>query len=616
MSRLGFNILNTTLIQNKQCQLIADADCKANGMTPESMHAYWVERGGLPGWSTCCGDKMYNTPSFTAFRELRNDPRMMIVKNVITPHVSPANKKSRLDFASDHVEVLFKSHPVADDATGRVEWCRIGELFISVDETYIVHSPGIGKYLQVKRTMPNEEDELEVEDDDGLMRPLTEKERSTIADEFKGHPPKILLITWVTSPHLLNPANSHVVGPEFCKKRNGIICVRRIVVEHNKRGGSVALRDIMVNSANYCKLNQDVVDCILAYKSCTPYEKCINTPLDLSLTTEKVNQAKLEADKAAKAALPPKITQAALKKTRKENFDALPSHEQEKLKKIRKDTRDELKEAFKGRKLPLNMDHQLAAYYDGDVPLTEAVAMVEKELARPDKEEQERRRNVLRERFKDRKDLEKHLPVVNQYIKHNEEDFEWAWQTLMHEMDGKVMLLAEQREAFLDLLRTYPEMIAADNKLASGEWDLERYCAFGRVVIFIQQDSAGGHGLAGGTASEEQQMMQQWMLERGVKMFQQPPHSPELNLNDLGFNYSLQCVIRAKGASLGASLRKNEELIQEKIWKEVCKAVEEYDPGKSFNMSMLRVGLLHENVDGEAKSTLESASFGGRIINT
>lgn len=96
------------------------------------------------------------------------------------------------------------------------------------------------------------------------------------------------------------------------------------------------------------------------------------------------------------------------------------------------------------------------------------------------------------------------------------------------------------------------------------------------------------------------------MREQGVLAFEQSAHSPVLNLNDLGFNYSLQATVRAKSGDMVETTHQNVKLLKSQMWDEVKQAVADHKPQKLSNISVLRTALLQEIMKADGKEARET----------
>lgn len=571
--------------------MLAEADKEHGGMSAKDMSEYWASRGDL-NWQ---GEKPY--PSQSTCKRLRRSGVFRLESPVVQPLITPANASERLKFATFHALFYGDYHlPTTDDTL----FARKLEQTACVDETYVLFSLSAGKYLVVK-TLPEGEEEYGIEEDDGTVRPLPEHERKHIQENFKGFLPKILLITWVTCPHLLNPATFRTEGPKYHDVQNGIICVRYVAIQ-----GTAGLKGTMVNAANYRQMNVEVLEMIRKYKLGIAYDKCISTPLPVELTTVNVNKAKqdkLKEEKVQNTVL----TQTETMKARKAVRDAATPEQQLLDKRSQRTKMAALKEALGGQPLNPNLKPRLTEYLDDREDLAWAVDVAKKYLSKPSAEERTRRRTELADLFPGR-NIQKHHGLVAKYLMEGEEDVNWAQLQITNEIERPEREATAKRVALEEsMTRWIPEMIEAERKLKSKEWTEEQFMDRGeRPLMYLQQDSAGGHGLAGATASEEQLQMQKDMAAGGVVMFQQPCHSPETNLNDLGFNRTLQAYVRSNRLQLGKPQKNREKHIESGIWDLVVKAIREYESKKLFTIAVMRTVILHDMVKAEGKAVRET----------
>jgi hypothetical protein len=120
--------------------------------------------------------------------------------------------------------------------------------------------------------------------------------------------------------------------------------------------------------------------------------------------------------------------------------------------------------------------------------------------------------------------------------------------------------------------------------------------SFPDVVYYLQQDNAGGHSIARGM-SEVMMELKAWMRQHGIKMFEQPPNSPETETNiwDLGMWRSLQAGAIGEmqvSAQMVHNSEHNDSFVHRAIHKAVCKFVEEIDPKTLWNINVQRTVVL------------------------
>lgn len=576
-------------------QHVVQVSQKACGLSALALHAKLSE-APVPGFLRK-GEPA--TPSPSALQRLKRHKDLEVGTMETVPMISPSNVPLRLDFATFHSSLCgdYKEMQTLEQLT---YFCRTLEQFIHVDETYVVYAAGTGKALRFKaKRGANGEDEIHAEN---------QAEWPKILNALKSHQPKILLITFVTCPHLLNPMEK---GPQYCVVRNGVVCVWRVSAEGVQRNGMPAFVDATVNSANYrYMVNKVATEMFPKYKLGEPYEKCRADQIPVALTTAQIAKAKAEEKKELRLHKLP--TQAMMMAEVQYAIDKMDEVEMGAVLAFREAQWEKLKSAV-GNNLPNTMKAKVMPFLNGVETLAWAVLKTDNDA----RARQKGNRLSLEERFAGRS-IQKHLPLVHDYLHLGEHDEDWAVNVIQEEIDKP----ATTRNAMKELMgRSVPLMVEAQLKWERGDITKEQFKQAmddGEFpMFFLQQDSAGGHGLARGSVSEDQRLMKEELAALGIYAFEQPPHSPCLNLNDSGFNYSLQAKVRALGGEMVQPENSTVNLVKKTMWLVVVNEIAHYKPKKLFNMAVQRTVLLREIVKAQGHETSENYHTGVRsFFNT
>lgn len=145
-----------------------------------------------------------------------------------------------------------------------------------------------------------------------------------------------------------------------------MICVRRVVIGKEKRNGSMTWTETTVNTANYRRMNEEIIDVMLKYKLSEAYGKCVAEPLPEELTTENVEKDKAERARGAAAAKKAgALSQADIRQERANAIENMTESEHKVFIEERKARSNALKQALGISSLPLATRNAVESYLDG-----------------------------------------------------------------------------------------------------------------------------------------------------------------------------------------------------------------------------------------------------------
>jgi hypothetical protein len=224
---------------------IVNQDQLAGGTTLRTLKAI-LEEEPIIEYETNYRGKMHNTPSIFTLAKLKKSKDVMVKKLRLVPMITEQNAIERLNWCTANMIQQPQTHEE------RIEFCKLLESWVDVDETILTYSVGTGRILVLRR----HHHQLEVQDGD--LEGLSQEDSITVRDEMKSNPPSILIFAAVTCPRLLNPTTCMEEGAQFDPSRKGIVQVRRVrgvdVYKRktkNRKVGDAKFSDITVNAKVY-----------------------------------------------------------------------------------------------------------------------------------------------------------------------------------------------------------------------------------------------------------------------------------------------------------------------------------------------------------------------------
>jgi len=136
------------------------------------------------------------------------------------------------------------------------------------------------------------------------------------------------------------------------------------------------------------------------------------------------------------------------------------------------------------------------------------------------------------------------------------------------------------------------------------------------LKLRMQQDNAGGHGLSGKTASPPQKRMKETMETTGIEVMCQAKNSPEFNMCDLGFWWSLKSAFLKHQHRLIPLIkaRKNKQRIEDEMWKIVVECIEGMDPRALFNIACQKHVMMQSCIQVEGGQIAKEPHVGLRKL--
>ena len=103
----------------------------------------------------------------------------------------------------------------------------------------------------------------------------------------------------------------------------------------------------------------------------------------------------------------------------------------------------------------------------------------------------------------------------------------------------------------------------------------------GVIIATIQEDGAGGHSVKG----EEHKKLVKWLEGPRIELINQSPHSPEMNMCDLGFWHMMKSRVNARQSSVANYNGKNGRFIEDKLWEIMVEEWEKVPAEKLWNIA-------------------------------
>lgn len=136
--------------------------------------------------------------------------------------------------------------------------------------------------------------------------------------------------------------------------------------------------------------------------------------------------------------------------------------------------------------------------------------------------------------------------------------------------------------------------------------------------IYVQQDSAGGHGFDnfhGGEETFHQVLLERNLAQKGITLICQPKNSPSLNMCDGGFWNSIKADVSKK--MLTVEYDKNHPsrstaMIEQKLWEAVKESVENFEAKKLWNIACQKQATAKRIIELNGESVLMEPHTGIR----
>jgi hypothetical protein len=229
------NVLTSSMVEHVVMQ-----DQLASGTTLRTLRGI-LELDPVPGYQTQYRSQVIHTPSISTLAKLKKSKDVMIKKLRLVPMITESNAKERLNWCETNV----LQQPQTDEE--RIDFCKILESWVDVDETIITYSFGTGRILVLRRH--NHQLELQ----DGELEGLSQDESLIVRDEMKSNPPSITCME---------------EGARFDPCRKGMVQVRRVRGEDvytrrtkHKEVGDAKFSDITLKAKTfgYIMTNEGIV---------------------------------------------------------------------------------------------------------------------------------------------------------------------------------------------------------------------------------------------------------------------------------------------------------------------------------------------------------------------
>jgi hypothetical protein len=135
-------------------------------------------------------------------------------------------------------------------------------------------------------------------------------------------------------------------------------------------------------------------------------------------------------------------------------------------------------------------------------------------------------------------------------------------------------------------------------------------------IQVLQEDGAGGHGFDnrhGGKPTKEHELLKAYLKRQGIRLEKQPPHSPELNMLDLGFWHMLKSAVGDRVGELPQNTGSNKDAIEAAIWAQIKEvAPRAITADKMFAIAAQRVAHLDAIVAAEGRPIPQEVHTGIR----